>query len=154
MLEKELELELGLYEEVIIHLSSIYPQMHLKNDLFQSETNGYIQGMNSYEMKFAEYLWSQNYYLFREPRIDGCNHLPDFFVYDRQTDSGLLLELTLYYKDFANCNTSKKHRNEVKKSIERKRRQFDDLQNCGIPYLILYREDMEEIRRDYISDLF
>ncbi len=154
MPEKEQDIEITEYTEIIENLSYVYPQLQLNPPLFYSDFDQYIQGMNSYEFKFANYLCSMGLYVFREPRIESCFHIPDFFVFNQSDCTGTLLELTLYNRDFTNCNTHKRPRNEVKKTIERKKGQIQELENCGIPYMVLYREDLEIIRREYIKDLF
>lgn len=152
MLENELDRQ--DYLQLKDDFEIIYPQMHLNSALDESDFSTLIPGMNSYEFKFASFLFSNGYTVFREPRIENCVHIPDFFVYSPFSDFGELIELTMYNKEFTNCNVSKRPRNEVKKTIQRKRNQLEEIRQCGIPYAILYREELEYIRREYIYDLF
>ncbi len=142
------------YLQLINDFEIIYPQMHLDSPLNDSDFTTLTPGMNSYEFKFASFLYSNGYTLFREPTIENCVHVPDFFVYSPFDDSGKLVELTMYNREFTNCNVSKRPRNEVKKTLLRKRNQLEEIKECGIPYIILYREELEYIRREYIKDLF
>ena len=85
-------------EKVLSNLSQQYPQMYLNYPLVCNDFEyGYLEGMNSYEFKFASYLVSNSALLiFREPKIEGC----------------------------------------------------------GIPYVILYRQQLENIRQRCIKNLF
>ncbi len=154
MSEYEFDLELRNTDDIVDTLYLRYPHMHLDSPLDLSDSNQYIYGMNSYEMKFAYFTYSMGLVVFREPRIDNCIHIPDFYLFNPITLSGTLVELTLYNRDFTNCNTGNRHRNEVKKSIKRKQGQISELQGCGIPYIILYREELEQIRNNFINDFF
>ncbi len=154
MLEKELEI---VQEESILliqQLSELYPQMHLEKPLIDTDFDILIPGMNSYEFKFASFFHKEGYSIFREPYIFGCSHLPDFFMYNPLINAGKLVELTMYNREFTNCNVNRRPRNEVKKTIERKKGQLGELERCNIPFVVLYREDLEQIRRRYIPDLF
>lgn len=132
----------------------IYPQIHLNPPLNESDFSTLIPGMNSYEFKFASFLYSNGYTVFREPSIENCVHIPDFFVYSPFNNFGKLIELTMYNREFTNCNVYNRPRNEVKKTLQRKRNQLEEIKECGIPYIILYREELEYIRKEYINDLF
>ncbi len=44
--------------------------------------------MNSYEKRFSNILQSKGLVVFREPIIEGLNHIPDFFVYNRNCFKG------------------------------------------------------------------
>ena len=57
-------------EKVLSNLSQQYPQMYLDYPLvYEDFEYGYLNGMNSYEFKFASYLVSdKNLLVFREPR--------------------------------------------------------------------------------------
>lgn len=152
MLEKELERQ--DYLQLKNDFEIIYPQMHLKSPLNESDFSTLIPGMNSYEFKFASFLFSNGYTVFREPIIENCVHVPDFFVYSPFSDFGKLIELTMYNKEFTNCNVSKRPRNEVRRTLKRKRNQLEEIKESGIPYIILYREELRYIRKEYINDLF
>lgn len=153
MLEKEIDRE---QEKILLvqHLSDLYPQMSLERPLVDTDFDILIPGMNSYEFKFASYFHHEGYSIFREPDIFGCSHLPDFFMYNPIVNDGKLVELTMYNRDFTNCNVSRRPRNEVKKTILRKKGQIEELESCNIPFVVLYREDLEQLRREYIPDLF
>jgi hypothetical protein len=143
-------------EKVLSNLSQQYPQMYLDYPLvYEDFEYGYLNGMNSYEFKFASYLVNdKNLLVFREPKIDSCLHIPDFYVFNTLSNSGKLVELTLYDSDFTGCRNSKRSYQEVKKSIKRKQEQIDEIKGCGIPYVILYREQLENIRQRCIKNLF
>lgn len=148
MLEKELEVRQGTAEILIQEISLIYPQMILTPSILSQEFEGYIPNMNSYEKKFAFLVHSKGLDVFREPVIEGVLHIPDFFVYNRFCHRGKLVELTLYNRECTNCS------NSSKRSKERKRRQIEELQSCGIPFVTMYRENMENIRKYCIPDFF
>ncbi|HRX44157.1 MAG TPA: hypothetical protein P5059_02825 [Candidatus Dojkabacteria bacterium] len=142
------------YVQLINDFEVIYPQLHLTAPLSEADFTTLYPGMNSYEFKFASFLYSNGYTIFREPNIQNCVHVPDFFVYSPFDDSGKLVELTMYNREFTNCNISKRPQNEVKKTLQRKKVQLEEIKECGIPYIILYRKELEYIRKEYIKDLF
>jgi len=153
MLEKEPESKLHESSLLVSQLSDLYPQMRLDMPLTDTDFDVLIPGMNSYEFKFASFFHREGYSIFREPYIFGCRHLPDFFMYSPFVNEGKLVELTMYNRGFTNCNVNRRPRNEVKKTLQRKRNQLEEIQDCGIPYIILYREELENIRKMYIKDL-
>jgi len=138
--EKEIALVEDKYTELIIEVSTMYPQMHVNSPLNYIEPNIYVEGMNSYEKRFANILQTRGLYVFREPIIDGVTHIPDFFVFNPKSYQGKLVELTLYDRDF-------KHYNPNERSVKRKKRQIEEFSNCGIPFVAIYRENLESIRR-------
>ena len=143
-------------EKVLSNLSQQYPQMYLDYPLvYEDFEYGYLNGMNSYEFKFASYLVSdKNLLVFREPKIDSCLHIPDFYIFNTLSNRGKLVELTLYDSNFTGCRDGKRSYQEIKKSIRRKQEQIDEIKRCGIPYVILYREHLENVRRECITGLF
>ena len=70
------------------------------------------------------------------------------FIYNNQDDEELIKEILI--PEF----TAKKKLIEVKKTLLRKRNQLEEIKECGIPYIILYRKELEYIRKEYIKDLF
>lgn len=145
MTEREIPKELEL--EYMQCICEIYPQMTLDPPLTTENLEGYIPGMSSYEREFVSLLQSRGIVVFREPLIEGLNCRPDFFVYNPSTRTGKIVEVTLYDKGYSNGNGSYKSKN-------RKRRQEVSLQQMGIPYVILYRENLERIRRNCCPNLF
>ncbi len=143
-------------EWILKDLSADYPQMHLEYPLLHEDFDfGYLNGMNSYEFKFASYLVNdKNLLVFREPKIDSCLHIPDFYIFNPSAYTGKIVELTLYDSSYSGYKSRKKSYQEVKKSIKRKQAQIDEIKGCGIPYVILYREQLENIRRECITGLF
>jgi len=143
-------------ERVLSNLSQQYPQMYLDYPLVDDDFEyGYLKGMNSYEFKFASYLVNDKKLLvFREPKIENCLHVPDFYIFNTLSNSGRLVELTLYDSNFIGYKDSKRSYQEIKKSIRRKQEQVNEIKSCGIPYVILYREQLENIRQGCIKDLF
>lgn len=154
MLDKEPIIEQEESILLIQQLSELYPQLYLKPPLSESNFITLIPGMNSYEFKFASYLYHNGFTVFREPEIFSCSHVPDFFIYSPFDFSGKLVELTLYDRNYTNCNSHNRPRNEVKKTIQRKREQIYELEQCQIPYVVLYREELEQIRKNFIPNLF
>lgn len=152
MSEKEQDIE--NYLQLINEFEVIYPQMHLTLPLNESDFTTLTPGMNSYEFKFASFLFSNGFTIFKEPTILSCVHVPDFFIYSPYDSSGKLVELTMYNREFTNCYVNKRPRNDVKRTLERKKTQIKEIHECGIPYLILYREELESIRKQYIPNLF
>jgi len=143
-------------EKVLSNLSQQYPQMYLNYPLVCNDFEyGYLEGMNSYEFKFASYLVSNSALLiFREPKIEGCFHIPDFYVFNTLSNSGRLVELTLYDSNYTGYRNSRRSYQETKKSIKRKQEQIEEIKGCGIPYVILYRQQLENIRQRCIKNLF
>jgi hypothetical protein len=131
---------------IIANLSEIYPQMYLSEPLtYESEDT--LLKMNSCEREFTLLLLDRGLLLFREPEIEGMDFLPDFFVYNVEAARGKLVELTLFNEDYSNGNSSKK-------SIERKKRQIENLERTGIPYTVLKREQLSMIREYCCPELF
>jgi len=155
MLENEYTIPENI-EEILKDLSINYPQMYLDYPLLCDDFDlGYFDGMNSYEFKFASYLVNnKNLLVFREPKIKGCSHVPDFYIFNSSAYAGKIVELTLYDSSYSVYKSGNKSQQEVEKSIKRKHEQINDIKGCGIPYVILYREQLENVRRDYILNLF
>lgn len=143
MLEKESVTEQEA--EYIERISFFYPQMILPPPLSVEDMDQYIEGMNSYEKEFAKLLHSRGMVVFREPIIEGVDCKPDFFVFNPFTYGGKIVELTLCDKEF---------KNGKRDTIKRKKRQAERLEQIGIPYVILYRENLERIRRTCCENLF
>jgi hypothetical protein len=127
--------------ELVEDLSVKYPSLYL-GEPFQGD----FYGMNSYEARFVEILLERDLVVFREPLIANVDCVPDFFVYNCKRGSGKLVEITLMPK---NGNGKNGFRTKM-----RKERQKESLASTGIPYVILYREELEKVR-DYCRwDLF
>lgn len=146
-MEKEKQQENEEYIDIINELSEMYPQMHVCAPLEFIEPNKFVKGMNSYEKRFSNILQSRGLCVFREPIIDGVSHIPDFFVYNPRSYQGKLVELTLFDKEF-------KHYNSTESSIKRKKRQIQEFNTCGIPFVAIYRENLESIRSHCDMHLF
>ena len=146
-MEKEIIQEKIIHPEIVEEVELLYPQMHIDFPLNPILPDTFVEGMNSYEKRFANILQSKGLFVFREPIIDGVSHIPDFFVYNRRCFQGKLVELTLYDREF-------KHYSANEKSIARKKRQIEEFSNCGIPFVAIYRENLESIRRNCDMYLF
>lgn len=138
-MEKESLLDQEKYIDVVNEVNTMYPQMYISSPLEYIEPDKYIPGMNSYEKRFANLLQTRGLFVFREPIIDGLSHIPDFFVYNPRCIQGKLVELTLYDSQFKRVSADEK-------SIKRKKRQIEEFRNCGIPFVAIYRENLEAIR--------
>jgi hypothetical protein len=147
MTEKDPESKICEYDNIRSFLVEKYPQMILPTPLFSQDLDLYITGMNVQERNFAKHLLRRDLVVFREPQLIDYPIVPDFFIYNVFCNRGKLVELTLFNKDFSNGNSSQKSKN-------RKERQYMCLESCGIPYVILYRDNLESIRRYGIHDLF
>lgn len=111
-----------------------------------SEDNIFKYDMNSVERNFSLLLLSKGLEVYREPYIHNCKHIPDFWVYNPFRNMGKLVEITLLSKEeFLSGN---------RRTVLRKRRQYEELSNIGIPYIVLYRENMESIRRGCYPSMF
>ena len=87
--------------------------------------------------------------VYSQPIIEGCIAIPDFFIVNPRTGNGKLVEITLRSKD-----QGKGHTKRERGTYKRKLRQKEELENCGIPFLILTRENQKKIREYIWSDLF
>lgn len=116
-----------------------YPQLFLSSPLDDFSIANNSVRMNSNEKQFAKLLLSRDLLVYREPKIEFCDRIPDFFVYNPRTYNGKLVEITL---------------SKSETSDKRKRRQIHNLELCGIPFVILFREHMEKIRQYCWGDLF
>ena len=95
--------------------------------------------MNDNEMEFAKLLLHKNMVVYREPKIESCNSIPDFSVYNPRTCNGKLVEITL---------------SSIDKAGFRKEKQIKNLKSCGIPFVVLYGENMEIIKRYSWENIF
>ena len=146
MLEQREEICVGVNSSIIENytdlnreLSLKYPQMILHRALDEYDLQGRKTGMNKNEREFARLLIRRNFLVYREPEIRDCNRIPDFFVLNPRSGVGKLVEITLFFSD----------------SIDnRKRQQIAELESCGIPFVVLYREQMENIKRYVWRNLF
>jgi len=120
-------------------LSMQYPNLSLGQPIYSG-----MHGMNSYEKRFLEYLIESGYVVFREPLIEDVDCIPDFFVYNPESGRGQIMEITLM----------RENGSSDRKTKLRKERQEESIRNCGIPYVILYREHLERIRNEDCKDLF
>jgi len=87
--------------------------------------------------------------VYPKPRIEDCIARPDFFVVNSKTGEGTIIEITLRRK-----NQWRGEGSRERKASARKQRQTLALEECGIPYVIFYREDQEMIRENIWSNLF
>jgi hypothetical protein len=101
--------------------------------------------MNSYEKKFALLMIQLGFVVYREIDIDGFGRTADFFVINPFSRQGMLIELTLM---------DDKETGVGRKTKLRKERQVKALEGRGIPYVILYREDLNVIRHFLDPNLF
>ena len=101
---------------------------------------------HSNEREFALLLLERGFEVYHEPHIRDCLAIPDFFVINPRTGNGKLIEITLRFK------SEGKWKN--RKSFFRKQRQKEALESCGIPCVILTRENQEIIRKNIWSKLF
>ena len=136
----ELELETVKYS-----IEDIYPQLVLQDPLFCDHSD--LPYMHPVEREFATLLLTRGFIVFREPTILDCEHIPDFFIFNRRSQSGKLVEITLLKEDLTNGHIGRKTK-------KRKERQLEALQECGVPFVVLYREQMENIRANCWEDLF
>lgn len=143
MLETETFNEIVPYSDYINQLEDSiteeYPQLSLPNPLSDYTLSNNCVRMNSEEKQFAKLLLSRDMIVYREPRIELCDSIPDFFVYNPRTTNGKLVEITL---------------SKMETGDKRKRRQIRNLELCGIPFVILFREQMERIRKYSWHKLF
>ncbi|OGC36422.1 hypothetical protein A2369_01400 [candidate division WS6 bacterium RIFOXYB1_FULL_33_15] len=141
--EEELENQYLLIEA----LSERYPQMLLSPPLLPEEVESYVRGMNSYEREFVKILQNRGLIVFREPELCDYDCKPDFFVYNPYIDQGKIVEVTLLNKEFTSSNCDRKTK-------ERKIRQFKRMEASGIPFVVMYRENLENIREYCCRNLF
>lgn len=138
-MEKESLLDEEKYIDIVSEVNTMYPQMHISSPLKYIEPEKHVPGMNSYEKRFANILQTRGLFVFREPIIEGVSHIPDFFVYNPRSVQGKLVEITLYDSQFKRYPLNER-------SIERKKRQIEEFRSCGIPFVAIYRENLESIR--------
>ena len=155
MLENDLELaqqqNSNEYVSFNEYLSYLYPQMILPSPLTFEEIDAKDSGMHTEEKHFAELLLSKNLIVYREPFFPDFESNIDFFVFNPNNGNGKLVEITQLSKDPSKfkCGKGKKRAErskQKKKTLERKERQITNLKGCGIPYVILYKEEMKNIR--------
>lgn len=145
MLEKEIVTVTEIESKCMESIAISYPQMYLSPPLLPEEMYSYVEGMNSYEKEFVKLLHSRGMIVFREPMIESIDCKPDFFIFNPYTQKGKIVEITLCEKNYSNGNRD---------TVKRKRRQAEKLEQTGIPYVILYRENLERIRRTCCENLF
>jgi len=127
--------------ELVGELSEKYPSLYLGEPF-----RGDFSGMNTYEARFVDILLERDLVVFREPLIADLDCVPDFFVYNPRSGSGKLVEITLMPR---NGNGGNGFKTKIRKA-----RQNESLASSGIPYVVLYREELEKVR-DYCRwDLF
>lgn len=145
MLEVETETlkETAFFVEYVDQLENSikeqYPQLVLPSPLDDVSVLNRKSTMNSNERQFAKLLLSKDMVVYREPRIQLCDSVPDFFVYNPRTFNGKLVEITL---------------SPMRTNDDRKRRQIRNLELCGIPFVVLFREHMQNIRQYCWNELF
>lgn len=145
MLEQGLEKEIYIpsvteYSQTLdSYLTTLYPQMILPTPLNEFDIESKKLRMNYEEREFAHLLLTRDLVVYREPEIRDCNRIPDFFVFNPRHGNGKLVEITL-----SSCMTRDK----------RKRGQIKDLSMCGIPLVVLYKEQMESIKKRCWNRLF
>ncbi len=167
----ENELEIGTQEKTVFVIEDIlqlenlineqYPNLILPLPLNEEELDSRKCEMNYEERQFAKLLLSKGMIVYREPEIELCDSIPDFFVYNPRSCNGKLVEITLAYmqkekKQEGGQRKARKNRKkeQMKASKNRKNRQKENLNLSGIPSVVLYREQMENIRRYCCNKLF
>lgn len=121
----------------------MYPQLVLPEPMFYSVND--FEDIHPVELLFAQALHERGLVIYREPKVLEMLHTPDFYVYNPFAHSGKLVEITLMKRDGSKASQRTK---------ERKERQIRELNNCGIPFCVLYRENLECMRRYSFEELF
>jgi len=121
----------------------MYPQLILPEPMFYVVND--FENIHPVELLFAEALHERGLFIYREPEVLEMSHIPDFYVYNPFAHSGKLVEITLMNKDGVGA---------CRKTRLRKERQLEDLYNCGIPFTILHRKELENVRRYCYDGLF
>jgi len=155
------EQDIGLYqndyiasiEENLSLLTGLY--FHLGEPLSYSDNRQFPQ-MKSNEREFAKLLLSKGLLVFFEPKIEGIEQTPDFYIINQisytgtQPYCGKFIELTLCKREDVESNSKYGAR-----KFARKRRQMEVFRSLGIPIVYLYREEQENIRRlQQVTELF
>lgn len=105
--------------------------------------------MNSYEKEVALLFMSKGLLVYREIPIGSNGSTADFYVYNPKSKRGKLVEVTLIQQSYKP--------GEKKPSIKtrkRKSRQLVLLKATGMPFVILYKENLNSIRKRLNTDLF
>lgn len=138
--------ELGLEYEPKDLIYQQYPTLVLPPSLNCLDDISAVR-MSTNERFFALLLMDRGLLVFREPRILQCNHVPDFFVFNPFCKDGKLVEITLLPRNASIGKYSEE-------SISRKQRQVADFLGCGVPCVVLYREELARIRESCCAELF
>lgn len=105
--------------------------------------------MNEYEKGIAELLLKRGLVVYREIPIGESGSSADFYVYNPKSKKGKLVEVTLikrYYKAGDKLPSIK--------TKNRKDRQLELLQATGMPFVVLYQENLVSIRKYFDKHLF
>lgn len=137
---REIEYSTSKIEEEI---ARVYPHMILDTSRDISGNNGMVD----YERRFLQFLLERELVIFREPSFEGMDFNPDFFVWNPKAQRGKIVEITFISEQEGFMHVSRKTR-------ARKKRQLVSLENCGVPFVILYREHLKNISKYSYPNLF
>lgn len=93
-----------------------------------------MSSMHSEERAFAECMVKDGLIVYREPQIRDCNCIPDFYVYNPESEKGTVVEITMYEK----ATLSKRKRKQISTLTEYC--DFYDLR-----FIVLYRESIRKV---------
>ena len=134
------QIEENLYNQTELIFNLGEPLSYFDQDQFNR--------MHSNEREFSKLLLSRGMMVFYEPKIEGIEQTPDFYVINQMSYTGnsqyygKFVELTLCHrKDIENLN------GYGSKKFARKKRQMEMFKSLGIPMVYIYREEQENIRR-------
>jgi hypothetical protein len=105
--------------------------------------------MNAYEKSVALLLISKGLMVYREIPIGTNGSNADFYVYNPKSKKGKLVEVTLIKKAYKPREKLPSH-----KTRKRKSNQLLLLKATGMPFVVLYKENLESIRKYVDLHLF
>ncbi len=131
---------------VMLTIYREYPQMELDLPVDLKDMDSYIK-LDSMERVFTRLAQNSGLLVFKDPRIEEIEYIPNFFVYDPTLDKGKIVDL----------NISRVKANEKrysKRFIKRELGQIKKIEEMGIPTLLIDRDMILEMFTNERVDIF
>ena len=138
--------------EILAYIKTQEPMTPFEVDKYSVRPGIYepaYNRMNPYEARLARFLISKGLSVYREIPLSTNGANADFYIFNPKSGKGKLVEVTLIYD-----NHPQGMKLPSRKTRARKKRQLRVLEKTSIPFVILHKEQLTNIRRFQIKDLF
>ncbi|GIK83992.1 MAG: hypothetical protein BroJett025_06140 [Patescibacteria group bacterium] len=139
-------------EEILRYISQMKPLTKASIAKYSQAPSLYepaYNTMNEYERGVAQLFIEKGLLVYREVPIGTNGSTADFYVYNPRSKKGKLVEVTLIQQVYNPGDRQPSH-----KTRKRKGRQLVLLNATGMPFVVLYKENLESIRKRLNRNLF